>query len=132
MAISDDSRPREPLTNGLPPIAPDFVEQDGHEASLDLAIPPRDLKSPLMVGLGASAGGIQALKTFLKAMPSDSGMIFVVVIHLSPSHESTLANLLSQSTSMPVVQVTDDQHVQPNHVYVIPPGKYLAWQSMVN
>jgi two-component system, chemotaxis family, CheB/CheR fusion protein len=62
----------------------------------------------------------------MEAMPPDSGMIFVVVIHLSPSHESTLADLLARSTSMPVVQAQDAQFVEPNHVYVIPPGKYLA------
>ena len=59
-------------------------------------------------------------------MPADSGMAFVVVLHLSPDHESTLAEVLQQSTPMPVVQVRDKEPVKPNCVYVIPPGKPLA------
>src|SRR5262249_45743595 len=73
-----------------------------------------------------SAGSIPALAEFFKSMPADSGMIFVVVLHLSPKHESTLAELLSRSTAMPVVQAADGQHVEADHVYVIPPGKYMA------
>lgn len=59
-------------------------------------------------------------------MPADSGMVFVVILHLSPTHESTLADLLSRTTKMTVVQATDGVKVFPNHVYVIPPGKDLA------
>src|SRR5262249_6494724 len=79
-----------------------------------------------MVGLGGSAGCIHALTEFFRAMPPDSGMVFVVIIHLSPTHESSMADLLGRSTAMKVVQATDGQKVAPNHVYVIPPGKYLV------
>ncbi|HEY3962926.1 MAG TPA: CheR family methyltransferase [Planctomycetaceae bacterium] len=79
-----------------------------------------------MVGLGGSAGSILPLGSFFQSMPADSGMAFVVVLHLSPSHESSLAALLGRMTAMPVHQALDGQKVPPNHVYVIPPGKSLA------
>jgi len=78
------------------------------------------------VGLGGSAGSISALQTFFKAMPADSGMAFVVILHLSPEHESTLAEVLQHSTSMPVRQVNETEKVEANHVYVIPPAKALT------
>jgi two-component system, chemotaxis family, CheB/CheR fusion protein len=79
-----------------------------------------------IVGLGGSAGGIAALQEFFAAMPVDSGMAFVVILHLSPHHESTLAEMFQRSTAMPVVAATDGVRVEPNFVYVIPPGKFLA------
>lgn len=111
--------------DGLPPTSPDFVEQRfGDE--YDNIVPTRGYGMPFMVGLGGSAGSIQALVEFFKAMPPDSGMVFVVVLHLSPTHESIMPELLAKATAMPVGQAFDGQKVLPNHVYVIPPGKYLA------
>ena len=78
-----------------------------------------------VVGIGASAGGITALKNLFQNMPSDSGMAFVVIVHLAHDHHSTLAAILQSSTSMPVLEVTETLRVEPDHVYVIPPGKYL-------
>ena len=80
----------------------------------------------LAVGIGASAGGIKALKTFFANMPPDPGMAFVVILHLSPKHESTLAAILQAETSLSVMQVTETVKVEPNYVYVIPPNKNLA------
>ncbi len=85
-----------------------------------------DKKKFLTVGIGASAGGIKALKEFFAAMPSDSGMAFVVILHLSQEHESHLAQILQSNTKMPVTQVTETVKVEPNKVYVIPPAKGLA------
>lgn len=79
-----------------------------------------------MVGLGGSAGSLQCLKTFFENIPADTGMVFVVVLHLSPEHESTLPQLLQRSTSMKVLPAEDGVRVTPNTVYVIPPGKYLS------
>lgn len=79
-----------------------------------------------MVGLGGSAGGIQALQAFFGKMPADTGMVFVVILHLSPEHESTLSELLQRTTTMRVVQVLETERVEPNCVYVIPPGKALT------
>ena len=79
-----------------------------------------------VVGIGASAGGLIALRHFFEKMAGDTGMAFVVVVHLSPEHASNLAAILQTSTSLPVVEVTETLKIEPNHVYVIPPGKYLA------
>jgi two-component system CheB/CheR fusion protein len=78
-----------------------------------------------IVGLGGSAGSIEALETFFTHMPRDSGLAFVVVLHLSPDYESGLAGLLQRFTTMPVIQVSQRIKVEANCVYVIPPGKHL-------
>ncbi|HJV53798.1 MAG TPA: chemotaxis protein CheB [Noviherbaspirillum sp.] len=78
-----------------------------------------------VVGLGASAGGIQALLQFFEHVPPDAGMAFVVVLHLSPSHQSNAANIFQGATRMPVRQVTEATRIEPDHVYVIPPHKQL-------
>src|SRR5687767_12469422 len=81
---------------------------------------------PAIVGLGSSAGGLEALTKFFDAMPSDSGMAFVIVAHLDPTHASLMAELLGRCTTMPVVQVGTDTPVESDHVYCIPPGRYLS------
>src|SRR4030095_10956305 len=80
----------------------------------------------LIVGIGASAGGIYALKQFFAHVPTDSGMAYVVILHLSPNHDSKLAEVLQNATAMPVKQVRKPVKVEPNHVYVIPPNQSLA------
>ncbi|RYF38935.1 MAG: chemotaxis protein, partial [Cytophagaceae bacterium] len=75
-----------------------------------------------VIGIGASAGGIQALQHFLESMPIDTGMAFVVVLHLSPKHESNLDHILQSCTQMPVLQVTKTVPIQANHVYIISPA----------
>jgi two-component system CheB/CheR fusion protein len=80
----------------------------------------------MVVGLGASAGGIHALREFFANVPERSGMAYVVILHLSPDHDSQLAGVLQQSTPMPVAQVTERVVVEPDHVYVIPPDKSLS------
>lgn len=81
---------------------------------------PSRLPFPV-VGLGGSAGGLQALLTFFEHLPTDPGMAFVVILHLSPHHESNAAQILQRSTRMPVQQVTDTITIEVDHVYVIPP-----------
>jgi two-component system CheB/CheR fusion protein len=78
-----------------------------------------------VVGLGASAGGLAALKTFFSGLPSDPGIAFVVVVHLSPEHESHLAELLQPHCPIPIQQVTETVVLEPNRVYVIPPNANL-------
>ncbi|MFL6604958.1 MAG: chemotaxis protein CheB [Steroidobacteraceae bacterium] len=75
-----------------------------------------------VVGIGASAGGIQALSAFLRATTPDSGMAYVIVQHLSPDHESLMAEILGRHTTMRVLQIEDGMPVEPDHVYVIRPG----------
>jgi two-component system CheB/CheR fusion protein len=80
-----------------------------------------------IVGIGASAGGgLSAFKKFFVAMPADSGMAFVLVQHLDPTHESLTAQLLARHTAMPVIEVKDLMPVKVNRVYIIPPNKYLT------
>src|SRR5580700_1670733 len=79
-----------------------------------------------IVGIGASAGGVEALEQFFKAVPADNGMGFVVVTHLSPSHESMLAEILGRSTQMPVFCARDGELVRPQQVHVLPPSAILT------
>ncbi|MFN7948647.1 MAG: chemotaxis protein CheB [Blastocatellia bacterium] len=79
----------------------------------------------MVVGIGASAGGVKALSDFFDHLPADSGMAFVVILHLSPQHKSNLAEVLQARTQMPVSQVTEAVRVEANHVYVIPPVSHL-------
>jgi two-component system CheB/CheR fusion protein len=79
-----------------------------------------------IVGVGASAGGLEALVSFFSALPSDSGMAFVVVQHLSPDHKSLMVELLAKHTEMPVQHATDGMLVEPNHIYLIPPSKNIT------
>jgi two-component system CheB/CheR fusion protein len=79
-----------------------------------------------VVGIGASAGGLEALTQLLQALPSATGLGFVIIQHLDPHHESSLAPLLAHQTAMPVVQAVDGTLVEPNHVYVIPPNTKMA------
>lgn len=80
----------------------------------------------LVVGLGASAGGLESLEAFFDAMPENPGMAFVIVIHLSPDHKSSMAELLQDHTSMPVTQLSEKTRIESNHIYVIPPGQLLT------
>ena len=87
---------------------------------------PRDPNEPVaVVGLGASAGGVAVLQQFFDGMVPDSGLAFVVIMHLAPDYQSNLAGIIQAKTSMPVIQVNEPVKVQPNHVYVIPPSKQL-------
>ena len=80
----------------------------------------------LVVGIGASAGGLDAFKTFFANMPSDRGMAFVLVQHLSPDHKSMLADLVGKVAAMPVMEAEDGMAVTANRVYVIPPDATLT------
>lgn len=94
--------------------------------SITAAAPPSLTKPLSIVGIGASAGGLEAFEEFFRHMPADSGMAFVLVQHLDPEHPSLLAEILQRSTSMPVVEAEDQMPVVPNRVHVIPPNRDLA------
>jgi two-component system CheB/CheR fusion protein len=79
-----------------------------------------------VVGVGASAGALAAFRRFLGALPAAPGMAFILVQHLDPTHDSMMAELLTGATAMQVVQAEDGMAVQADHVYLIPPGLYLA------
>lgn len=110
----------EPDPNAQQPDA----EPDRHAQPVDAEQPPR-LAFPV-VGVGASAGGIDAFGAFLDAMRPDGGMAFVFILHLPPDAESHLAGILGRRTAMPVRQVEDGMPVEPDRVYVIRPGHVLT------
>src|SRR5215469_13744026 len=80
---------------------------------------------PILVGIGASAGGIRALQAFFAQLPPETGAAYVVVTHLDPQHRSELPQILAGHTQMPVIQVGATEELTANHVYVIPPDRRL-------
>jgi len=100
------------------PVETSVLENEEDEAPWGQLFP--------VVGIGASAGGLEAFTQVLKALPSDGGMAYVLVQHLDPKHESMLADLLAQHTSMPVQQAAQGTKVAPDHIYIIPPNTQMA------
>jgi two-component system CheB/CheR fusion protein len=89
-------------------------------------LPSETERSLNLVAIGASAGGIAALRSLFEAVPERSGIAFVVVMHLSPEHESQLAEVLQPHVKIPVRQVRERTKLEPDHVYVIPPDRSMA------
>ena len=83
-------------------------------------------KPSYIVGVGASAGGLEAIEEFFKNTPNDTKMAFVVIQHLSPTHKSMMVELLSRHTEMQVMRAEDGMSVEPNTIYLIPPNKNLS------
>jgi two-component system CheB/CheR fusion protein len=79
-----------------------------------------------IIGIGASAGGLEAFEQFLRNVPTDNGMAFILVSHLDPDHASMLTEILQRITKMPVVEARDQMVIEPDHVYVIPPNRDMA------
>ena len=79
-----------------------------------------------VVGIGASAGGLEAFEQFFRNTPADIGMAFVLVSHMDPNYHSTLTEILQRTTVMPVTEAVDQVSVQANHVYVIPPNRVMV------
>ena len=109
----------------MSPSNPPPSSSDASGGEPEPAPAPSALGFPV-VGIGASAGGLEALIRFFENTPPDAGMAFVVILHLSPEHESNAAAILQRATGMPVAQVTRPTPVEADHVYVIPPGMALT------
>ena len=109
---SAPSRRSKRVPDGATPKAP----------HIDGPLEPSERTTFPIVGIGASAGGLEAFSQLLRELPTDTGMAFVLIQHLDPKHESQLSDVLSRTTAMPVITVTDRQRVEPDHVYVIPPN----------
>src|SRR5437667_10210350 len=99
-----------------PPKAPRRIKAASLPASGDIA---HGVSFPI-VGIGASAGGLEAFTKLLQKLPDDTGMAIVLIQHLDPKHESILTSLLSRVTRMPVHDVTQNLRGLPNHAYLIP------------
>lgn len=97
-------------------------------SSIDAGEPAEPAEPAILpvVGLVASAGGLDAFKAFLDAMPAKNGMAFLIIPHLDPRHESLMVQLLARHTDMPVTEAREGQSLQSDHVYIIPPGRYLT------
>ncbi len=123
MEVPENAKPDEDTTPE--DLGPQSTEDLDRQAQpVDVEAPPR-LPFPV-VGIGASAGGLEAVSEFLSAMPSDSGMAFVLVQHLPPDHHSVMAEILAKRTTMPVKEVSDGMAIEIDHVYVIRPGHVLT------
>jgi two-component system, chemotaxis family, CheB/CheR fusion protein len=94
--------------------------------TLPEAAVPSTVHSFPVVGIGASAGGLEALEAFLKRVPKYSGMAFVIIQHLDPTRKGIMAELLQRATAMKVIQVKDRTPIRPDRVYVIPPNKDMS------
>jgi two-component system CheB/CheR fusion protein len=106
----DPAKPTSPMDEKVPEILPDPLERQPF----------------FVVGLGASAGGLETLEQFFSNMPPDSGMAFVVVVHLDPTHKTLLPELLARYTRMEVCPVEEGMAVEPNMVYVIPANRDMT------
>ncbi len=107
-----------PQKEGVFPDQQSASSASGEEAVTETAFP--------IIGIGASAGGLEALELFLANVPEKSGMAFVIVQHLDPNRKGLMVELLQRSTSLPVFQVKEQMAVQPDSVYVIPPNKDMS------
>lgn len=118
-------KPRKrPRKKTVAPVVAPAKQRDREAEPVDREQSPR---LPFtVVGIGASAGGLEALTEFFHKMPGDRGVSFVVVQHLPPNRQSALAEILAKNTVMPVVEITDGMRLLPNRVYVIAPGRTLT------
>ncbi|MDX2470850.1 MAG: chemotaxis protein CheB [SAR324 cluster bacterium] len=108
------------------------IKSDSRKAKLLRLVnsAPKESKNPSdfvpVVAIGASAGGLEAVKGFLEAMPPKPGMAFVIVQHLDPYHKSMMVELLKKYTTLEVSQAVEQAPIKSNHIYVIPPNKYMS------
>jgi two-component system CheB/CheR fusion protein len=112
------SRRKSALRRRPPKRLPDAAAPESPRA--EVRPEPSEGTTFPIVGIGASAGGLEAFSQLLKELPADTGMAFVLIQHLDPKHESRLPEVLSKTTAMPVLTVTDRLRVEPDQVYVIP------------
>lgn len=89
----------------------------------------KEVSAPLIIGIGASAGGLEALQQFFGYMPGNSGLSFVVVQHLSPDYKSLMADILGKQTDMNVVQAENEMKIEPKTVYLIPPKNNMTLKN---
>ena len=90
-----------------------------------IAKPPA-VPCPRIIGIGASAGGLEALEQFLNAVPQASGMAFVIIQHMDPTHKGMMPELLQRTTEIKIIEAEDHTTVLPNCAYIIPPNKDMS------
>lgn len=102
------------------------VDAKSKSKGSEMKLIPKDTNDFPVVGIGASAGGLEALEQFFEHMPVNCGMAFVIIQHLDPNHVGIMPELLQRTTTMKVFQATDRLKLKPNHLYVIPPNKSMS------
>lgn len=123
------TQPRRPRNSPRAKVPPSLATTAAATAATTAAAEPRTPTSAALcpvVGIGASAGGLEALEQFLGSVPASSGLAYVVVQHLDPTYKGMIVELLQRATAIPVTQVADGTKVEPDHVYVIPPNRDLS------
>src|SRR5215471_2522162 len=113
------AEPQQLLPSAAVELAEDVAATEGKQAEPEKGLPEEEEKRFFVVGIGASAGGLEAIGEVIQHV-STNGMSFVVVQHLAPDHESILTQLLSRSSRMEVLTARDGMTLEPNRVYVIP------------
>ena len=111
---------------GIPPEAKKRKPAPRKPASTERSVTPSASDAFPIVGMGASAGGLEAFTSFFNNMPADSHMAFILVVHLDPGHASMMPELLKRHTNMDVIEAQDGMTVVPDRVYVIPPNKDMS------
>lgn len=119
MTISNAEEPKKRRSVSRPPLP-------AAKAHGDEAHPVRNDERPFIVGIGASAGGLEALRLLLPGLPKNLGLSYVVVQHLSPTYRSMMSQLLGRETTMPVRDIEDGMLPEPNTVYITPPNRNLT------
>ena len=122
MTLSDEKKSVPAQTEASNPCT---VSELPDASMLDEDSSTNEQPSFPIVGVGASAGGVEALQVLFRSLPESMGAAYVVVVHLAPDYESQLAAILAKNTSMKVLQVVNDTAVEPETVYIIPPNRYL-------
>ena len=123
---TNPKRSQSKSPNGSDTMAPAYEPGAGREQINDQHDEKRNTPPFPVVGIGASAGGLQGIESFFDNMPPDTGMAFVIVQHLAAAHTSHMAELVGRYTKMPVKQVQSRTRIEPNHVYVIAPNTTLT------
>lgn len=122
------TRPDRSAKRGDEPAAADDKATESKAGAQDAETPEAP---PLVVGIGASAGGLEAFRAFFEKMPADSGMSFVLVQHLDPNYSSALVPIVGGYTAMPVLHADEGTEVAPDHVYIIPPDSILTIENRI-
>ncbi len=118
-----------PADDAANDVANTLVDDAAPDATHDITAPADRSSAPdrfPVVGIGASAGGLEAFSQLLRHLPGDTGMAFVLVQHLDPNQKSLLSEILARTTTMPVSEVQDGMAIAPNQVYVIPPNTVMT------
>ncbi|XUX00387.1 MAG: chemotaxis protein CheB [Dehalogenimonas sp.] len=121
-----ESRPIASKSSEKDPVTP-MEEESAKSPAAEKPAHARHSRTDFpIVGIGASAGGLDAFSKFLSATPNDTGMAFVLIQHLDPTHASNMVDLLKRYTKMPVHEATDEVKLEPDHVYMIPPNRNMT------